>query len=109
MKISLAKNLVNLVPESADERMKLEALWRTLIDCNTGTRSLTPIGEFVLGKSSSAHFIVEGNGAETLPEFPTVRVEEDCTVYCSICNRFQELKRGERIPPCCGKLMDLMD
>jgi endogenous inhibitor of DNA gyrase (YacG/DUF329 family) len=32
-------------------------------------------------------------------------VQEDCTVYCSICNKTIELKKGEAIPLCCGKPM----
>lgn len=36
-------------------------------------------------------------------------VTEDCTVYCSICNKTVDLKAGETIPMCCGKLMVNID
>jgi hypothetical protein len=41
---------------------------------------------------------------------PAVKVvTEDCTVYCSICNKTIELKAGEPIPVCCGKTMINID
>jgi endogenous inhibitor of DNA gyrase (YacG/DUF329 family) len=36
-------------------------------------------------------------------------VQEDCTVYCSTCNKTVELKKGEPIPLCCGKPMEIID
>jgi len=30
---------------------------------------------------------------------------EECEVYCSICQKVIKLKKGEEIPTCCGKLM----
>ena len=36
-------------------------------------------------------------------------VTEDCTVYCSICNKSIDLKAGDAIPVCCGKVMVNLD
>lgn len=109
MHIRIAKNLVELVPDSPEEKAKLRTVWRLLVDCNQGTRRLVPVGEFVAAREHGATFAVEGPGADRLPEFPDIVVEEDCRVYCDTCNKIQDLKKGERIPPCCGKLMEIMD
>ncbi len=33
MQINIDKNLVEFTPENEDEKVKLEALWRTMVDC----------------------------------------------------------------------------
>jgi hypothetical protein len=109
MHIALYKNTVTLTPDTPAERVTLQAAWRLLVDCNGTSRRLAPIGEFVPSKNHPAQFVIEGAGAEDLPEYPAVVVDTDCKVYCDICNRMQDLKQGQRIPPCCGKLMDIMD
>jgi thiol peroxidase len=38
-----------------------------------------------------------------------VRAPKDCDVYCNICNKTVSLKKGEEIPICCGKLMEVID
>ena len=38
-----------------------------------------------------------------------VRAETDCTVYCPICHKYLEVKAGEVIPRCCGKVMEVME
>ncbi len=38
-----------------------------------------------------------------------VRAEKDCRVYCEICHKILEVKKGEVIPRCCGKVMQVMD
>lgn len=43
------------------------------------------------------------------PKVPVKIVTEDCSVYCSICNKTVDLKAGEAIPMCCGKLMVNID
>ena len=42
-------------------------------------------------------------------EYPAVYADKECTCYCQTCNKFVNLKAGDRIPPCCGKLMELLD
>ena len=39
---------------------------------------------------------------------PVVRAEKDCVVYCPICRKVMEVKAGEVIPRCCGKIMEEM-
>lgn len=39
---------------------------------------------------------------------PVVRAEKDCTVYCPICHKVMEVKAGQVIPRCCGKVMKEM-
>lgn len=109
MRFELKKNRVALAPETPEERVLLTAVWRTLIDCNGFARQLTPIGEYVPAKGNQAQFVIEGDGADELPDFPKVVVDFPCQVYCDICNRMQELQPGQAIPPCCGKLMAFID
>ena len=35
-----------------------------------------------------------------------VRAEKECDVYCPICHKMLEVKAGEVIPRCCGKVME---
>lgn len=110
MQITLHKKTVSFTPDSPEERAKLQAVWRLLVDCNGISRRLAPIGEFVPQKNSNpAQFVIEGPGVDELPEFAAVVVEVACKVYCKTCNRMQDLKPGQRIPPCCGRLMEIMD
>ena len=39
---------------------------------------------------------------------PVVRAEKDGTVYCPICHKMLEVKAGQVIPRCCGKVMEEM-
>ena len=39
---------------------------------------------------------------------PVVRAEKDCQVYCPICHKILDVKAGEPIPRCCGKVMEKM-
>ena len=36
------------------------------------------------------------------------RAEKDGTVYCPICHKTLEVKAGQVIPRCCGKVMEEM-
>jgi endogenous inhibitor of DNA gyrase (YacG/DUF329 family) len=40
--------------------------------------------------------------------YEKVIVDEDCEVYCKTCNKTVELKKGDAIPLCCGKLMEII-
>jgi hypothetical protein len=42
-------------------------------------------------------------------EHKPVYTENDNTAYCTICNKTVELKAGDEIPLCCGRVMDLID
>ena len=85
MRISIDKNVVELVPENNAETTSLETLWRILIDCVNETKNLTPIGEFVPTKKNLARFVIEGiPGGKTIMSEQVS--EEDCTYICAICN-----------------------
>ena len=38
-----------------------------------------------------------------------VRAEKDCEVYCPICHKLLDVKAGEVIPRCCGKVMEPLE
>jgi hypothetical protein len=42
-------------------------------------------------------------------EHKPVYTDNDNTAYCSICNKTVELKAGDEIPLCCGRVMELID
>ena len=109
MRIEIEKNLVEFTPENADETAKLEALWRLMIDCVRFSRKLVPIGAYVPQENNMARFAIEGEKAAGLDEYPEVHVDKDCRCYCFTCNKYVELKAGDQIPPCCGKLMEVLD
>ena len=47
---------------------------------------------------------MESNGFSQL----VARTEKDGTVYCPICHKTLEVKAGQVIPRCCGKVMEEM-
>lgn len=59
MKISIDKNVVEFVPDNAAETQDLETLWRLTVDCLNDNKRLSPIGEFLPGKSNQARFVIE--------------------------------------------------
>lgn len=108
MKITIDRNVVEFVPENGGETSSMETLWRILIDCVNETKNLTPIGEFVPTKQNLARFTIEG-----VPGGKTVMSEqvaaEDCTCLCTICNKYMQVKKGQPVPLCCGRLMEAME
>jgi endogenous inhibitor of DNA gyrase (YacG/DUF329 family) len=40
--------------------------------------------------------------------YEEVFAEEDCDVYCKTCNKTVQLKKGDAIPLCCGKVMEIL-
>jgi len=109
MQINIEKNLVEFTPENSDETAKLETLWRVMVDCVRFNKKLIPVGEYVPKNNKFARFAIEGiEGGSTEP-YPEVFVDKDCRCYCQTCNKYVHLKKGDRIPPCCGKLMEVMD
>lgn len=109
MKIDLAKNLVEFEPENAEETAKVEALWRLMVDCVRFNKKLVPVGEYVPSRKNLARFAIEGVEGGGGDAFPEAYVDADCRCYCQTCNKYVELKKGDRIPPCCGKLMEVLD
>ena len=109
MKINIEKNLVEFTPENPDETIKLQSLWRMMVDCARFNKKLVPIGEYIPQQSEFARFVIEGEKGAGIDEYPEVYVDEDCQCICYTCNKYVALKKGDRIPPCCGKLMETVD
>lgn len=103
------KNLVEFTPDNAEETAKLEALWRVMVDCARFNKKMVPVGEYIPIKNNMARFAIEGIQGQATPDYPEVRVDQECRCYCQTCNKYVMLKKGDRIPPCCGKLMEIMD
>ena len=80
-----------------------------MIDCVKDSRKMVPVGEYVPDKGhNSASFYIEGlNPGDS--SFAEVRLEHDESVYCKTCNKLLNLKTGEIIPICCGKMMEVVD
>jgi hypothetical protein len=109
MKINIEKNLVEFTPENSEETAKLEALWKVIVDCVRFSRKLVPIGEYVPQKNNMARFAIEGEAASGGDEYPEIYANSDCTCYCQTCNKYVLMKAGDQIPPCCGRLMEVLD
>ena len=119
MKIQIEKSVVTLDPESQAEKDSLQKLWRMLIDCNGPTLKLCPVGEYIpVASDKGAMFYIEGMERSKDPkvtefvksiDYNPTTVTEDCSVYCSICNKTIDLKAGDTIPMCCGRLMVNLD
>jgi hypothetical protein len=109
MKINLDKDIIEFIPENPLEIQSLEVLWRRLVDCANFNKRIVPIGEFLPDiKETVARFYIEDTkgGVTTYSSESSL---EDADFYCAICNKYKKLKKGESIPFCCGKLMELID
>ena len=80
-----------------------------IVDSVRFNKKLIPVGEFVPQKNNMARFVIEGLDAKAGDVYPVVYVDKDCRCYCQTCNKFVELKKGDRVPPCCSKLMEILD
>lgn len=108
MKIIVDRNVVEFTPETPQETSEMEVLWRVVVDCVKDSKRMTPIGEFVPGKSNTAKFVIEGVPGGTT-EYAYETASGECTVYCQICNKYANLKGGDPVPLCCGKTMEKVD
>ena len=109
MKITIEKNLVSFSPENEAETSDVERLWRVLVDCNGPSLQLAPVGEYVPTKEDTASFYIEGMKAKESAPAGGAVLDHDGRVCCFICNKFFDLKEGDRAPLCCGVPMELMD
>lgn len=112
MKIEINKNLVEFTPESAEEKKELEVLWKTVVDCVRFNKKLVPVGKYIPAEDKFARFAIEGevdNASSTGDGYAEIYADDACRCYCQTCNKYVELKKGDRIPPCCGKLMEILD
>ena len=109
MKITIDKNVVEFVPENNEETSSLTVLWRVMVDCMRDNKKLEPIGEYVPEKENLARFVLEGiKGGQTEYDH-THQAADDATYYCSVCNKYMNVKSGDDLPLCCGKTMENMD
>lgn len=107
MKIHIDRNVVEFIPENEQETASMETLWRVVVDCAADNKRLTAIGEYIPTKENLARFVVEGlPGVTTYTEDKAV---EACTVICTTCNKYMQLKGGDPIPVCCGRAMETVD
>lgn len=59
MKITVDKNVVEITPESEQEKSSLDTLWKIVIDCYGNNKKLVPIGQFIPGVDNFARFHIE--------------------------------------------------
>ena len=109
MKIRMDKDIVQCVPDNEAEAVALEALWIKMGNCVGGTKHLEPMGVYVRDQDKAAKFHIEGLTESEVKENPVVLAPYDTDVYCSICNRTEHIKKGQPIPVCCGRLMEILD
>ena len=108
MKISIDRNVVEFVPENAQETGDLETLWRIVVDCVNESKKLTPIGEYIPAKNNLARFTIEGvPGGRTVMSDQISADESTC--ICTICNKYINVPAGGTIPLCCGRVMESVD
>ena len=108
MKIVVDKNVVEFHPETPQETADMETMWRVVVDCVQDSKKLEPIGEFIPTKSNIARFVIENvPGGQT--HYSEDTVDEECTVYCAICNKYAHLEAGDSVPNCCGREMEKLD
>lgn len=107
MKIHVDRNVIEFLPENAQETASMETLWRVVVDCAGDNKRMTAIGEYVPVKENLARFVIEGVSAATT--YTEDKVLEKCTVICTICNKYMDLDGGDPIPVCCGRSMEVVD
>ncbi len=107
MKIIIENNIVEFHTDTPQETADMETLWRVMVDCITDNKRMEPIGEFIPTKSKVARFIIEGVPSKTV--YTDDEVDKECTVICTICNKYSHLKPGDSVPVCCGGPMQDID
>jgi len=110
MKVKLHKAIVEFIPENEIEAAELESLWVRMGNCVGDNKTLSPIGVYEpVGGEKVARFHI-GGLTEAEQNAPVVMIAPyDTDVYCVTCNKTQHVKKGEPIPICCGKPMEILD
>ncbi len=108
MKIVLENKMVHFLPDNQIETTYLEALWVKMGNCVGSDKKLAPIGVYEPTEKNQATFLIEGLTEEEAKN-TVVRAPYDTDVYCITCNKTQHVKKGEIIPFCCGKVMEILD
>jgi len=108
MKITVDRNVVEFRPDNEQETAELEVLWRVIVDCARDNKKMVAIGEYIPQKENLARFVIEGvpGGKTTMSD---QQAEADGSYYCAVCNKYYNVKKGEEVPYCCGKVMEPMD
>ena len=109
MKIRIDKDIVTFTPEHAAEAAELEALWIKLGNCLGENKSLEPIGVYQPSDNRTAMFHIAGLNEVEKDSIPEIRAPYDTDVYCVTCNKTVHIKKGEVVPFCCGRLMEILD
>ena len=109
MKIRIDKDVVTFTPEHAAEASELEALWIKMGNCIGQSKSLEPIGTYIPSENKTAQFHIAGLNQQEKDAVPEVRAPYDTDVYCVTCNKTVQVKAGEVIPFCCGRMMEILD
>lgn len=109
MKIKLNKAIVEFIPENEVETAELEALWVRMGNCVGDNKSLEPIGVYVPSEKNVARFHMSGLSEQETNAVTQTIAPYDTDVYCVTCNRVEHVKKGEPIPVCCGKVMEILD
>ena len=109
MKIKLDKSIVEFIPENAAETAELEALWVRMGNCEGDNKKLEPMGVYIPSEKNVAQFHIAGLSEQEKNAVPVFLAPYDTDVYCSTCNKTVHVKKGEQIPICCGKLMEILD
>ena len=109
MKITVDRNVIEFEPENPQETASLEVMWKVVVDCYGDNKKIVPIGNFVPGFDKVARFTIEGvpGGKTTFSEEHTA--DADHTYYCAVCNKYMNVKKGQPVPMCCGREMEVMD
>ena len=109
MKIRIDRDIVEFIPEHAVEKAELEALWIKMGNCVGGNKTLQPIGTYIPAEDQVAAFHIEGLTEQEAKSIPEIRAPYDTDVYCVTCNKTIQVKAGEVVPFCCGRLMEILD
>ena len=109
MKIRIDKDVVTFTPEHAAEAAELEALWIKMGNCVGQSKSLEPIGTYIPSENKTAQFHIADLNQQEKGAVPEVRAPYDTDVYCVTCNKTVQVKAGEVIPFCCGRMMEILD
>ena len=109
MKIRIDKDIVTFTPEHAAEAAELEALWIKLGNCLGENKSLEPIGVYQPSENRTAMFHIAGLNEVEKDSIPQIRAPYDTDVYCVTCNKTVHIQKGEVVPFCCGRLMEILD
>lgn len=107
MKIEIHRDTAELIPETPEEWVQLEAFWLKLIPSGGRTKGLLPQGAYPIRPGKPAQFRMEGLSLAEKNDLAVLRAPTEAEAYCPVCGKIRRLKPGEVIPHCCGRRMEL--